>query len=77
MPQVTFEFFSKNGGSLTHTVDHTYVSADGTMAIMVGQYDLTVDKLEVVASGTYQFGLSRVDGEWKILTDMYNQHAAE
>lgn len=47
------------------------------MAIMVGQYDLTVDKLEVVASGTYQFGLSRVDGEWKILTDMYNQHAAE
>ncbi len=77
VPKATFQFFSSNEGSLTHTVEHTFASEDGTQAVMVGQYDLKVEKVGVVASGTYQFVLARDGDSWKIVTDMYNQHAAK
>ncbi len=76
VPKATFEFFSGNEGSLSHTVEYTFASEDGTQAVMVGQYDLKVEKLGVIASGTYQFVLARDGDSWKIVTDMYNQHAA-
>lgn len=76
VPRATFDFFASNKGSLTHTVDHKIVSADGSQAILIGQYDLLVEKVGVKATGTYQFVLQKDDKQWKILTDMYNQHDA-
>lgn len=77
VPRATFDFFASNKGSLTHTVDHSFTSEDGSQAILVGQYDLDVEKVGVKASGTYQFVLQKEGEQWKILTDMYNQHEAE
>ncbi len=77
VPRATFDFFASNNGSLTHTVDHSFTSDDGTQAILVGRYDLNVDSVGVKASGTYQFVLQKDSTEWKIVTDMYNQHEAQ
>jgi len=77
IPRATFEFFAGNGGSLHHSADHSFVSQDGTLAVLIGRYDLDVEKVGVKGSGTYLFVMKKTDDEWDIVVDMYNQHTPE
>lgn len=77
VPRGTFGFIIQNEGKLTHSFDELIVSDDGTQAVMIGQYDLNVEKVGVAATGTYLFVLAREGDGWDIVVDMFNQHAAE
>lgn len=74
VPRATFDFFSSNDGSLVHTADHSFISADGSQAVLIGRYDLDVEKVGVKGSGTYLFVLKKIDNQWDVVVDMYNQH---
>lgn len=77
VPRAAFEFLSGNGGSLLHSANHSFVSQDGTQAVLIGQYDLDVEKVGVKSSGTYLFVMKKTtDGEWDVVVDMYNQHVS-
>lgn len=75
VPAGTFGFIVKNKGKFSHSFDNFFVSKDGTQAVMIGDYDLNVKKVGVKATGTYLLVLKKADDKWKIVADMYNQHA--
>lgn len=75
VPRNTFGFLAKNNGKLTHTADHTFVSKDGSQAVLMGRYDINVESKGVKGAGTYLFVMKRNGTEWDIVVDMYNQHA--
>ncbi|NIA71385.1 nuclear transport factor 2 family protein [Pelagibius litoralis] len=77
VPAGTFRFIVENEGVFSHSFDHFFVSDDGTQAVMIGDYDLNVEKVGVAAKGTYLFVLARNGTQWDIVVDMYNQHSAE
>lgn len=77
VPAGTFGFIVENEGLFSHSFDDFRVSDDGTQAVMIGTYDLNVEKVGVAAQGTYLFVLERSGDEWDVVIDMYNQHAAE
>lgn len=76
-PTAAFQFLVGNEGKLTHTIDNMFISEDGLQAVMIGKTAVKIEKLELDATGTYLFVLKRTDDEWKIVTDMFNQHASE
>ncbi|WP_342077793.1 nuclear transport factor 2 family protein [Yoonia sp. SS1-5] len=77
VPRGTFGFIIQNEGFLTHSFDELFVSDDGTQAVMIGRYDLDVEKAGAQAEGTYLFVLQRNGEGWDIVVDMFNQHKAE
>lgn len=77
VPRGTFGFIVENQGELVHSFEELVVSDDGTQAVMIGSYDLNVEKVGVAAQGTYLFVLARNDDRWDIVVDMFNQYAAE
>jgi len=75
VPRNTFQFITEKKGLLTHTFDHFYASDDGTQAVMIGQYDVNIEAVGKKATGTYLFVLEKDEGNWKIVVDMFNEHA--
>ena len=61
----------------SHKFDQLFASDDNTQAVMIGSYDLDVEKAGVTAQGTYLFVMERDGDGWNIVADMFNQHAAE
>lgn len=77
VPAGTFGFIVENEGVFSHSFETFFASEDGTQAVMIGTYDLDVEKVSVKAQGTFLFVLERNDDGWDIVADMFNQHAAE
>lgn len=77
VPAGTFGFIIENKGVFSHSFDQFFASDDGTQAVMIGSYDLDVDKVGISAKGTYLFVLERNRDDWKIVADMFNKYAAE
>ncbi|MGC3940710.1 YybH family protein [Roseobacter sp. EG26] len=77
VPAGTFGFIVKNEGEFSHSFDHLFLSDDRTQAVMIGDYDLNVERADVAATGTYLFVLEKNGDGWEIVVDMYNQHQAE
>lgn len=73
-PRQTFGFLTSNKGVLTHTIDHLKISDDATQAVMIGEAIIQVPSAGLDATGTYLFVMKRVNGEWKVVTDMFHQH---
>ena len=76
-PRQLFEFVTANAGSVTHTIDHLFVSKDETLAVMIGSVKAVVEAAEMDATGTYLFVLEPQDDGWEIVTDMWHQHVAQ
>lgn len=57
--------------TIIHAVDLLEVSQDGTLAMMVGNADITIPSQNAEFTGTYQFVIRWSDDEWRILSDMY------
>lgn len=76
-PRELFEFVTANKGDVTHTIDHLYVSDDGTLAVMIGFVEAKIETVGMDATGTYLFVLRPEDDGWEIVTDMWHQHAPE
>lgn len=76
-PRKAFEFLVENEGKLTHAIDSLLISEDGLQAVMIGQADREIKKLELDATGTYLFVLKRINDDWEIVADMFNQHASK
>lgn len=76
VPRNTFQFIIDQKGQLTHTFDEFRVSDDGSQAVMVGQYKADIESVGAHSKGTYLFVLERVNDRWKIVIDMFNEHAA-
>lgn len=74
VPRGALQFLAENGGILTHSADHVLVSKDGSLAVLIGQYDVEIAKLGHEAAGTYLFILQHNDDEWDIVVDMFNEH---
>lgn len=74
-----FQFLSKNKGKLSHTLDQSFMSADGTQAVMIGTSTVSIESLGFGGTATYLLVMQRgnQDDEWKIVADMFNQHANE
>ena len=77
VPAGTFGFIIENEGVFSHSFDQFFASQDGTQAVMIGGYDLDVEKAGVTAQGTYLFVMERTGDGWRIVADMFNQHAVE
>lgn len=73
-PRQLFEFVTANAGSVTHTIDHLFVSDDETLAAMIGSVEAVVESVGLDATGTYLFVLEPDDDGWEIVTDMWHQH---
>lgn len=73
-PRKLFEFVTSNQGDVSHTVDNLFLSSDGSMAVMIGSVQATVEKVGMDATGTYLFVLKPEGDSWKIVTDMWHQH---
>lgn len=73
-PRQLFEFVTSNAGSVTHTIDHLFVSDDETLAVMIGSVEAVVENAGMDATGTYLFVLEPDDDGWEIVTDMWHQH---
>ena len=73
-PRQLFEFVTANEGSVTHTIDHLFVSDDETLAVMIGSVEAVVEIAGMDATGTYLFVLEPDDDGWEIVTDMGHQH---
>ncbi|QFT74836.1 ketosteroid isomerase family protein [Ruegeria sp. THAF33] len=69
-----FSFMSAQQATNLHSVDVLEVSEDGTLAMMVGNADISIPSMNVEFTGTLQFVMRWSDGEWRILSDMYNVH---
>lgn len=74
VPRNTFGFLSAKKGILTHTADHTFISKDGSQAVLIGRYDIAINAVGVKADGTYLFVMERDGDGWKIVVDMFNEH---
>ena len=70
----TFGFMKDKQGTNVHSIDRLEISADGTMAMMVGDAKIGVESMGLAFTGTYQFILRREGTDWKIISDMYNRH---
>lgn len=77
VPSGTFGFIIQNEGKLTHSFDELLVSADGTQAVMIGEYNASIATVGMEAAGTYLFVLQRSGEGWDIVVDMFNQHAPQ
>ncbi|GAA0410418.1 hypothetical protein GCM10009133_18700 [Cocleimonas flava] len=74
-PRKLFNFITSNKGQVNHTIDNLFVSEDSSLAVMIGSVEAKLEKIGMDATGTYLFVL-RPDGKtWKIVTDMWHQHA--
>lgn len=76
-PRKLFEFVAANKGEVTHSVDTLFVSDDGTLAVMIGSVDAKMESVGLDATGTYLYVLKPSDNGWKVVTDMWHQHAAQ
>lgn len=76
-PRQLFEFVTANAGSVTHTIDHLFVSDDETLAVMIGSVEAVVESAGMDATGTYLFVLEPDDDGWEIVTDMWHQHVQQ
>lgn len=76
-PRQLFEFVTTNAGSVTHTIDHLFVSDDKTLAVMIGSVKAVIEKAGMDATGTYLFVLEPEDDGWEIVTDMWHQHVQQ
>ncbi len=74
LPRNTLQFLADNDGKLHHTADHVFVSSDGSQAVLIGKYDVAVEKFHRKADGTYLLVLARKNEGWDIVVDMYNEH---
>lgn len=79
VPRETFTFLVENRGEITHTIEHLFVSDDGTQAVMIGDAVGSVASQGVAFEGTYHFTLERDDAEddWQIVADMFNNYPQE
>lgn len=76
-PRQLFDFVTSNKGQVTHTVDNLFVAEDSSLAVMIGSVEAKIESVGMDATGTYLFVL-RPDGTtWKIVTDMWHQHAEQ
>lgn len=73
-PRQLFEFVTANAGSVTHTIDHLFVSDDETLAVMIGSVKAVIESAGMDATGTYMFVLEPDEDGWEIVTDMWHQH---
>lgn len=76
-PRALFEFVAAKKGNVTHTIDHLFVSDDETLAVMIGSVDAEMEAVGLDATGTYLFVLRPGDEGWKVVTDMWHQHAGD
>ena len=74
-PRKLFEFVTANKGEVTHSVDTLFVSDDGTLAVMIGSVDAKMETIGMDATGTYLYVLKPSGEGWKVVTDMWHQHA--
>jgi ketosteroid isomerase-like protein len=74
-PTSTFQFISQMDGHLSHTVDQLFIAKDGSQAVMIGTAIVKVEKAGMDLTGTYLFVIERQNGDLKIVTDMWHQHA--
>lgn len=74
-PRELFEFVTANKGEVTHTVDTLFISDDGTLAVMIGSVVAKMETVGMDATGTYLYVLKPTDDGWKVVTDMWHQHA--
>lgn len=73
-PSKTFQFLIDQKGMLSHTIDHLFISQDGSQAVMIGDAIIKAEPAGLDATGTYLFVLKQQDGEWQIIVDMFHQH---
>lgn len=73
----TFSFLVANQGSITHSIDHLFISDDGSQATMIWDAVIFVEKAGLDFTWTYQFVMEKQDDTWKIVSDMFNQHTTE
>lgn len=71
-PRSTYGFVFGNNATLSHTLDDIIVSDDGSLAVMIGDFDFAAPSLNLADTGTYLFVLAPQDGDWKIVADMFN-----
>ncbi|MEX0280140.1 MAG: nuclear transport factor 2 family protein [Arenibacterium sp.] len=71
-PRATYEFVFGNDATLSHTLDDVMMSDDGSLAVMIGNFDFSAPSLNLADTGTYLFVLSSENGNWKIVADMFN-----
>lgn len=77
LPDGTFQFLVDNDGVISHTAEHVFVSGDGELAVLIGEYDLAVEAVGAEAAGTYLYVLDRnQEGSWVIRVDMFNEYAS-
>lgn len=72
-----FTFMTSHKAEVTHDLDHSFVSDDGTLAVMIGDVFAKAEAIGVDAAGTYLYVLNKEAGDWKIVADMWNQHTQE
>lgn len=75
--EATFGFMKAQNGQNVHSIDHLFISDDGTMAVMVGDAEILVESMGMDFTGTYQFVLRHDGNDWKIVSDMYTVPEAE
>ena len=56
------------------SIDMTF--EDETLAVMIGTVEAKMEAVELDATGTYLFVLRPGDDGWRIVTDMWRQHAS-
>lgn len=76
-PRETFWFLVASEGSISHTIDHLFISDDGSQAVMIWDAIVLAEKAGLDFTGTYKFVLERRGDSWKIVSDMFNQHIQE
>ncbi|GAA6210198.1 hypothetical protein NBRC116601_34910 [Cognatishimia sp. WU-CL00825] len=70
----TFAFLASKDAVNDHSIDKLLISADGSLAVMVGTAIVKVEEFNLDTTGTFLFVL-RPDGDsWEIVTDMWHQH---
>ncbi|MEO1115963.1 MAG: nuclear transport factor 2 family protein [Pseudomonadota bacterium] len=74
-PRKLFEFVTANKGEVTHSIDTLFVSDDGTLAVMIGSVVARMESVGMDATGTYLYVLKPSEDGWKVVTDMWHQHA--
>lgn len=68
-----FNFMTGHKADVTHDIDHLFISDDETLAVMIGDVVAKVETLGINGAGTYLYVMDNVEGEWKIIGDMWNQ----
>jgi len=74
-PRKLFEFVAANKGKVTHSVDTLFISEDGSLAVMIGSVVAKMESVDLDATGTYLYVLKPTEKGWKVVTDMWHQHA--